>query len=93
MHNANAVIQSVSRRDPFRETIDLWTSTHVGLQIQGWRAMLRIVEGIARGSELEQIALLIQLDNQEDSNVTIEKIKLDVEPVWRKLVSILQQTI
>lgn len=36
---------SVSRRDPLRSEIDIWTSTQRGLKIKGYKAMWKIVEG------------------------------------------------
>lgn len=48
-HGCDAILSSVSRRDPFRNEVDLWTSTQRGFKIKGWKAIWKIVEGMQEG--------------------------------------------
>ncbi len=48
-HGCDAILSSVSRRDPFRNEVDLWTSTQRGCKIKGWKAIWKIVEGMQDG--------------------------------------------
>ena len=81
----NVVLPTVSRRDPIRSEIDLWTSTQRGFKIKGWKAIWKIVEGIRDNLSLEEIFERIR---QEHPNDTIsESEKLAVERVWCELRS------
>lgn len=53
--DGNVVLPTVSRRDPIRNEIDLWTSTQRGFKIKGWKAIWKIVEGIRDNLSPEEI--------------------------------------
>ncbi len=53
--DGKVALPTVSRRDPIRSEIDLWTSTQRGLKIKGWKAIWKIVEGIRDNLSLEEI--------------------------------------
>ena len=79
----NVTLPSVSRRDPLRNEIDLWTSTQRGFKIKGWKAVWKIVEGIKKSLTIEEIFESIR---QTYSATTIpNSAKQDVENVWRQL--------
>lgn len=83
--DGNVVLPTVSRRDPVRKEIDLWTSTQHGFKIKGWRAIWKIVEGIRDNLLFEEIFESIR---REYPNVIIpESEKPAVEKVWRELQS------
>lgn len=80
-------LPTVSRRDPIRSEIDLWTSTQRGFKIKGWKAIWKIVEGIRDDLSLEEIFESIR---REYPNAEIpESEKSAVEKVWHKLQSYL----
>lgn len=81
----NVAFPTVSRRDPIRKEIDLWTSTQRGFKIKGWRAVWKIVEGIRNSLSLEEIFESIR---REYPNATIPELeKPSIEKVWRELQS------
>lgn len=81
--DGNVAFPTVSRRDPVRREIDLWTSTQRGFKIKGWRAIWKIVEGIRDNLSLEEIFENIRRDYP---NATIpESERPAVEKVWREL--------
>lgn len=83
--DGNVAFPTVSRRDPVRKEIDLWTSTQRGFKIKGWKAIWKIVEGIRDNLSLEEIFENIR---QEYPNAVIpESEKSAVEKVWRELRS------
>ena len=85
--DGNVALPTVSRRDPIRKEIDLWTSTQRGFKIKGWKAIWKIVEGIRDNLSLEEVFESVR---QEYPNVSIpESEKSAVEKVWRELRSYL----
>ena len=83
--DGNVALPTVSRRDPIRSEIDLWTSTQRGFKIKGWRAIWKIVEGIQGDLTLEAIFESIR---QAYPTATIsDSEKPAVEKVWRELRS------
>lgn len=81
--DGNVALPTVSRRDPVRKEIDLWTSTQRGFKIRGWKAIWKIVEGIRDNLSPEEIFETIR---REYPNATIpESEKPAVEKVWREL--------
>ena len=83
--DGHVALPTVSRRDPIRKEIDLWTSTQRGFKIKGWRAIWKIVEGIRDNLSFEEIFESIR---REYPNATIPELeKPAVEVVWRELQS------
>jgi len=83
--DGNVALPTVSRRDPIRNEIDLWTSTQRGFKIKGWRVIWKIVEGIRDNLSFEKIFESIR---REYPNTEIpESEKPAVEKVWRELRS------
>lgn len=83
--DGHVALPTVSRRDPIRKEIDLWTSTQRGFKIKGWRAIWKIVEGIRDNLSFEEIFESIR---REYPNATIPELeKSAVEKVWRELRS------
>lgn len=81
--DGNVVLPTVSRRDPIRSEIDLWTSTQRGFKIKGWKAIGKIVEGIRDNLSLEEIFESVR---REYPNVEIpESEKPAIEMVWHEL--------
>lgn len=76
-------LPSVSRRDPLRNEIDLWTSTQRGFKIKGWKAVWKIVEGIQENLTLEEIFKSIR--QVYPATAIPDSAKQDVENVWRQL--------
>lgn len=77
------ILPTVSRRDPIRSEIDLWTSTQRGFKIKGWKAVWKITEGIRDGLSVEEIFDSIR---QEYPNLTIpESDKEPIKKVWGQL--------
>lgn len=86
--DGNVALPTVSRRDPIRSEIDLWTSTQRGFKIKGWKAIWKIVEGIRDNLSLDEIFESIR---REHPNATIpESEKSAVEKAWRELQSYLR---
>ena len=83
--DGKVALPTVSRRDPIRNEIDLWTSTQRGFKIKGWKAVWKIAEGIRDNFSLEEIFERIR---QDYPNATIpESEKPAVEKVWHELRS------
>lgn len=82
----DAVLYSVSRRSPIRKNIDLWTSTNIGLKIEGWKTMSLILDGISKGKNLEEISETILLNF---SNLDKNQIKRDITIVYQTLKDLL----
>ena len=83
--DGHVALPTVSRHDPIRKEIDLWTSTQRGFKIKGWRAIWKIVEGIRDNLSFEEIFESIR---REYPNATIPELeKPAVEVVWRELQS------
>src|SRR3989338_1718881 len=83
--DGHVALPTVSRRDPIRKEIDLWTSTQRGFKIKGGRAIWKIVEGIRDNLSFEKIFESIR---REYPNATIPELeKPAVEVVWRELQS------
>lgn len=82
----DAVLYSVSRRSPIRKNIDLWTSTNIGLKIEGWKTMSLILDGISKGKNLEEISETILLNF---SNLDKNQIKRDTAAVYQTLKDLL----
>jgi len=81
--DGNVALPTVSRRDPIRNEIDLWTSTQRGFKIKGRKAIWKIVEGIRDNLSLEDILENIR---QAYPNAEIpDSEKPAVEKVWREL--------
>ena len=55
VRNKNSDFPSVSRRDPLRGEIDLWTSTQCGFKIKGYKVMCKIIEGIKNNLSATEI--------------------------------------
>jgi len=79
----NIVIPTVSRRDPIRSEIDLWTSTQRGFKIKGWKAVWKIVEGIQRNFEPE--AIFESIRQAYPASIIPDSEKQAIEKVWREL--------
>lgn len=79
----SAVYLSVSRRDPLRKEVDLWTSTQLGFKIKGCKIVWKILEGIGKNSSLEKI---IQSIRQSYPGVELPpSVSQDTEVVWLQL--------
>lgn len=87
LHDKDIIISSVSRRDPFRDEIDLWTSTHLGLKIKGWKVIWNIVEGIKNKKNLGQIAQAVK-ENFSKDTISNDVCK-EIEPIWKQLYNLL----
>lgn len=79
----SVALPSVSRRDPLRSEIDVWTSTQRGLKIKGWRAVWNIVKGIKKNLSVEEIFDGIRQMYPAESIPDSEK--QNVEDVWHQL--------
>lgn len=79
----DVIFPSVSRRDPLRNEINLWTSTQRGFKIKGWMAVWKIVEGIENDLSLEEI--LESIRRVYPAATVPDSAKQDVESVWRQL--------
>ena len=85
--DGNVALPTVSRRDPIRSEIDLWTSTQRGFKIKGWRAIWKIVEGMRDNLSVEEIFEGIR---QAHPNAEIpDSEKPTIEKVWHELRSYL----
>lgn len=83
----NIIIPSVSRRDPLRNEIGLWTSTQRGYKIKGWKVIWEIVEGIKKNLTIEEIFENVR---QTYTALTIpDSARQDVENIWRQLLEYL----
>lgn len=82
-HDKDATLSSVSRRDPFRDEVDLWTSTHLGLKIKGWKTVWKIVEGMKNKKNIDQIVELVKSSFPADT--IPENIHKDVASAWKQL--------
>ena len=83
-HGSEAILSSVSRRDPFRNEVDLWTSTHRGLKIKGWKAVWKIVEGMQDCvTTTEEMVTRIK-DFYIEVDIP-DSVYEDVEKVWTQL--------
>ena len=81
--DGKVAIPTVSRRDPIRSEIDLWTSTQRGFKIKGWRAIWKIVEGIRDNLSFGEIFEDIR---QAYPNAEIpDSEKSAAEKVWREI--------
>lgn len=85
--DGNVALPTVSRRDPIRGEINLWTSTQRGFKIKGWKAVWKIVEGIRDNLSLEEIFEGIR--QEYPSGAVSDSEKHAVEKVWRELGSYL----
>lgn len=54
------ILPSVSRRDPIRLHIDLWTSTQRAYRVRGWKVVWQVVQGVAGGLSQEDIVSNVQ---------------------------------
>jgi hypothetical protein len=83
--DGNVALPTVSRRDPIRSEIDLWTSTQRGFKIKGWKAIWKIIEGIQGNLVFEEIFESVR---QAYLTATIpESEKPAIEKVWREIRS------
>lgn len=81
-------LATVSRRDPIRGQIGLWTSTHVGYQASGWRALVHILEGIRDQKDLSDIvALMLTGANAPE----FESVYTQVKGVYETLSDVLKE--
>ncbi|MFC1640686.1 hypothetical protein ACFL2D_01405 [Patescibacteria group bacterium] len=87
-HERNATLASVSRRDPFREQIDLWTSTHQGYKTRGWKALWIIAQCISRNEDATQAANAIR--SEFPGNTFPDSFESDIETVWQELYNIVK---
>lgn len=81
--DGKVALPTVSRRDPIRSEIDLWTSTQRGFKIKGRKAIWKIVEGIRDNLSLEDI-----LENIRQAYLVAAISDLEkpaIEKVWREL--------
>lgn len=81
--DGNVALPTVSRRDPIRSEIDLWTSTQRGFKIKGRKAIWKIVEGIRDNLSLEDIFESVR--QAYPSAEVPDSEKPIVEKVWREL--------
>lgn len=79
----DAILSSVSRRSPTRDEIDLWTSTHKGIKIQGWKAMTVILNGISEDKSKIEIMREMQ---KTFENVPKIRINRDIDAVYSELL-------
>ncbi len=78
-----AVVSSVSRRSPARKDIDLWTSTHIGLKIKGWKTISLMLSGIAKGQTFDDISCTISDYFKKELNFI--EVKKDLKPIYEFL--------
>jgi hypothetical protein len=81
--DGNVALPTVSRRDPIRNAIDLWTSTQRGFKIKGWKAIWNILEGIRDNLSLEEILENIRRE-YPDAAIPESETSI-VEKVWCEL--------
>ena len=74
---------SVSRRDPLRAKIDLWTSTQRGFKIKGCKAIEKIVEGIQNNLSVADI--FSNVKQSFSAGVVPDSALQDIEIVLQKL--------
>ncbi|MDD3190962.1 MAG: hypothetical protein PHI66_04720 [Candidatus Pacebacteria bacterium] len=84
VHGSDAILSSVSRRDPFRDEVDLWTSTQRGFKIKGWKVIWKIIEGMQDGvTTTEEMVARVQ-ESYPDVEVP-DSVYAEVEKVWNQL--------
>lgn len=84
VHGDDAILSSVSRRDPFRNDVDLWTSTQRGFKIRGWKAIWKIIEGMQ--DCVETTEEMVNRVKEFYPGVDIpDSVYKDVEKVWGQL--------
>lgn len=74
---------SVSRRDPLRAEIDIWTSTQRGFKIKGYKAMCKIIEGIQGKLSVAEIFSNVKMSFS--ANIVPDSALQDLESVLQKL--------
>lgn len=91
IHGEEKTLSSVSRRDPLRDKIDLWTSTHIGIQVKGWVSVWKIVEGISNDRSPKEIISMVREEYLNNPS-QLEKIKdEDINLVWAQLINLLSK--
>jgi hypothetical protein len=80
---SGTTLSFVSRRDPLRDEVDLWTSTQQGFKIKGWRIIWEILKGIRNGLTVEDVVYKIKERCTEIE--APDSIYLEVEKTWRQI--------
>jgi hypothetical protein len=83
VRDKNSGFPSVSRRDPLRAEIDLWTSTQRGFKIRGYKVMEKIVEGIQNNLSITEI--FSNVKQSFSAGVVPDSALQDIESVSQKL--------
>jgi len=81
-------LASVSRRDPIRNEVDLWTATHQGFSVQGSHAVWAILQGVRDGTALDDIVERVR-DAHDAMAVFPASLYNDVHDVWAQLRNLL----
>lgn len=55
LYKESPILKSVSRRDPKRKEIDLWTSKHQVFKLDGNNVVFLVLKGISEGLEINEI--------------------------------------
>ena len=83
VRNKDSGFPSVSRRDPLRAEIDLWTSTQRGFKIKGYKAIEKIVEGIQNNLSVAEI--FSNVKQSFPAGIVPDSALQDIEIVLQKL--------